>query len=107
MGVAAVVGTGTFFDSSGGEFGDRGSPPRLLGFAAAAPHRGVPDIEVLVTFACDERVRRLVSQRGQDEELLEQGVAGAGLPFVNCRFLRPTCNVDARARTDPQRRVRG
>jgi len=85
VGGAVIVGAGTFFDGRGGEFGDRGSPSGALGFADVAPHRGVSEVEVLVAFAGDERVRGLVGQRGQGEELLERGVAGAGLPIATCR----------------------
>ncbi|MDV6211841.1 hypothetical protein R3Q08_26600 [Rhodococcus erythropolis] len=71
-------------------------------------HIVVPEeVEVLVAFACDERVRGLVGQRGQGEELLERAVAGAGLPIATRRLLRPACNVDARVRTARRRRVRG
>lgn len=52
------------------------------------------EVEVLVAVACGERVRGLVGQRGQGEELLERGVAGAGLPIATCLLLRPACNVD-------------
>lgn len=94
VGGAVIVSARTFLDGRGGEFGDQGSPSGALGFADVAPHRGVSEVEVLVAFAGNERVRGLVSQRGQSEKLLERGVAGAGLPFVDCRLLRPTCNVD-------------
>ena len=55
------------------------------------------EVEVLVAFACDERARGLVGQRGQREKLLERGVAGAGLPIATCRLPRAACNVDVGA----------
>lgn len=97
MGGAVIVGAGTLLDGRGGEFGDRGSPSGALGCADVTPHRGVPKVEVLVAVACGERVRGLVGQRGQCEELLERGIAGAGLLIATCRLLRPACNVDVGA----------
>jgi len=78
VGGAVFVGAGTFFDGCGGEFGDRGSPSGALGFADVAPHRGVSEVEVLVAFACGERVRGLMGQRGQSEGLLERSHGPVG-----------------------------